>query len=145
MDWKKEAAEKLKALEAKRTALKNIPLERKRLESVMEGIRSAGVDGMPVKNGTNRREDRLLGCIMALDELKRTQAQTQEWVDMVSAALSVLTKEEQTVLDRLFICPLNGNLDRLCDELGMERATVYRRRDAALRKFTLAMYGCMES
>ncbi len=103
------------------------------------------MDGMPVNNCTNRREDRLLGCIMALDELKRTQAQTQEWVDMVSAALSVLTKEEQTVLDRLFICPLNGNLDRLCDELGMERATVYRRRDAALRKFTLAMYGCMES
>lgn len=36
-------------------------------------------------------------------------------------------------------------MDRLCEELGLEKATVYRRRDAALRHFTLALYGVTES
>lgn len=145
MDWKKEATDKLKDYEAKKSALYNIPMERERLQCVMEGIRSAGVDGDPVKGSTTRREDRLLGCIVKLDELERTEKQTKAWVEMVDAGLRVLNEEERLVLDRMLICPLHGNLDRVCDELGMERATVYRRRDAALRKFTLALYGGLES
>ena len=30
-------------------------------------------------------------------------------------------------------------------ELGIEKATVYRRRDKALRSFTLALYGGLEN
>ena len=145
MDWKKEATDKLKDYEAKKSALQIIPMERERLQCVMEGIRSASVDGDLVKGSTTRREDRLLGCIVKLDELERTEKQTKAWVEMVDAGLQVLNEEERLVLDRMLICPLHGNLDRVCDELGMERATVYRRRDAALRKFTLALYGSLES
>ncbi len=145
MDWKKEAAEKLKDYEAKKAALRNIPTERERLRCVMEGIRSAGVDGDPVKGSMNRREDRLLGCIVALEELDRTEKQTKAWVDMVDCALRTLNPEERLVLDRMCVCPVQGNLDRLCEELCMERATVYRRRDSALRRFTLALYGSLES
>ena len=145
MDWKREAADKLRDFEARKLALKNLPLERERVRSVMEGIRSAGVDGGPVKNGLNRREDRLLGCMVQLEELDRTEKQNRAWVNMVNTGLSVLTEEERLVLDRLVICPHPGNLDRVCQELAMERATVYRRRDAALRKFTLAMYGELEA
>lgn len=145
MDWKREATDKLRDLEAKRAALRSIPMERERLRCVMEGIRSAGVDGDPVKGSTTRREDRLLGCIVKLEELDRAEKQDRAWVDMVTEGLAVLTDEERLVLDRMVICPLQGNLDRVCDELGMERATVYRRRDSALRRFTLALYGGLES
>lgn len=145
MDWKKEAADKLRDLELKREALRNIPMEKERVRSCMEGIRSAGVDGDPVKGSTNRREERLLGCIVKLDELERQETQARLWVEMVSGALEQLGKEERLVLDRLYICPLKGNVDRLCEELALERASVYRRRDQALRRFTLAMYGGVES
>ena len=145
MDWKKEAMDKLRELEVRKEALRVIPLERKRLRSVLEGIRSAGVDGDPVKGSNCRREDRLLGCIVKLQELDRTERQAKLWVDMVASAMDTLTEEERLVLDRLYICPIKGNVDRLCDELGMERASVYRKRDAALRRLTLAMYGGVES
>ena len=145
MDWKKEATDKLKDYDAKKKALECIPLERERIRCVMESIRSADTDGAPVKGSTTRREDRLLGCIVKLEELERVEMQTKAWVELVNLGLGVLDPEERLVLDRMVICPLQGNLDRLCDELGMERATVYRRRDNALRKFTLALYGGMES
>ena len=32
-------------------------------------------------------------------------------------------------------------MDRLCQELGVEEAAVYRLKNKALRRFTLAMYG----
>ena len=33
----------------------------------------------------------------------------------------------------------------VCEELGVEKAQVYRRRDSALRHFTLCLYGQTES
>jgi hypothetical protein len=40
--------------------------------------------------------------------------------------------------------PERGNIERLCKELGMEASSVYRRRDSALKHFTLAFYGVEE-
>lgn len=145
MDWKKEATEKLRDLEVKKQALRSIPQERERIRCLMEGIRSAGVDGAPVRGSTTKREDRLLGCIMKLQELDRTEKQAHLWVDMVSGALDKLEAEERKVLDRLYVCPVKNGVDALCEEMAVERATVYRRRDGALRRFTLAMYGGVES
>ena len=42
------------------------------------------------------------------------------------------------------IHPAQGNVDRLCEELGIEKAMVYRRKEFALRKFTIALYGAVE-
>ena len=36
-------------------------------------------------------------------------------------------------------------MDRLCTELGMEQSSIYRKRDEALRHFTVAMYGFSET
>ncbi|MCD7860112.1 MAG: hypothetical protein LUH51_08170 [Firmicutes bacterium] len=38
-----------------------------------------------------------------------------------------------------------GNVDRLCGDLACEQSTVYRKRDKALRHFTIALYGLTES
>ena len=48
------------------------------------------------------------------------------------------------ILDRFYIHPARGNAGRLCEELCMERANVYRRKDQALRRFTMALYGWEE-
>ena len=65
--------------------------------------------------------------------------------DDTAAALAVLDEEERHILDRFYIHRANGNVERLCDELHVEVATVYRRRDKALRHFTLALYGVVET
>ena len=46
----------------------------------------------------------------------------------------------------MFIHRGKGNVERLCEELNIENPPgVYKRKDRALRKFTLAMYGVTES
>ena len=145
MNWKREAIDKLKNYEAHREALENIPKEIKRLESAYAGIRSATTDGTPVSGGGNTREDSMLSNIVHRDELKRRLKEARLWVVQVDKALAVLDDEERLVLDRFYIHRAKGNVGELCERLNVEQATVYRKRDSALRRFTIALYGVTET
>lgn len=145
MNWKFEAIEKLKQYEAKKQALTSIPEEIARLESEMRSIRSATADGSPVNGGGSGREDMILSNIVHREELERSLEQAKKWVAMVDGGLEILSAEERLILDRFYIHPATGNVDRLCGELAVEKPTVYRRKDAALRRFTVCLYGCTEN
>lgn len=145
MNWKYEAIEKLKEYSAKKQSLKSIPVEMARLESAMRSIRSATADGTPVSGGGSGREDMMLSNIVHREELARSLEQAKKWVALVDSGLEILTDDERKILDRFYISPAKGNVDRLCEELGVEKAQVYRRRDSALRHFTLCLYGQAES
>ena len=67
------------------------------------------------------------------------------WVAQVDKALAVLDDEERLVLDRFYIHRAKGNVGDLCERLNVEQATVYRKRDSALRRFTIALYGVTET
>ena len=62
-------------------------------------------------------------------DLKRDVERAMEWLD----------DDEQMIIEMLYIVPKTGNVERICQELGIEKATVYRRRDKALRKLGLIM------
>lgn len=142
MDWKQEAIDKLRDYEAHKKALDNIPLELERLGAAYTGIRAARVDGTPRAGSSgNRREDAMLSNIVHRDELKRRLKEARLWVAQVDKALSVLDDEERLVLDRFYIHRAKGAIEDLCGRLHVEQATVYRKRDSALRRFTLALYG----
>ena len=53
----------------------------------------------------------------------------------VERALEQLSPEEQRILELTMIVPNVGNLEELCAELGVEKSTIYRRRDKALARF----------
>lgn len=144
MNWKQEAIEKLKKLEAMQQSLENIPQEIKRLEIAAVSLRGAAADRTPVKGGGNCREDALLDSIVHRQELERNREQAAQWVNVTHNALSALTMEEKLILTRLYIRPEKGALERLNGELEVEKSSLYRRRDAALRKFTMALYGVDE-
>lgn len=145
MNWKREAIDKLKNYEAHREALENIPKEIRRLESAYAGIRSATTDGTPVSGGGNTREDSMLSNIVHRDELKRRLKEARLWVAQVDKALSVLEDEERLVLDRFYIHRAKGNVGELCERLNLEKTAVYDRRDKALRRFTIALYGVTDT
>ena len=144
MDWKREAIDKLRCYAARKNALVSIPQEIRELEDAFAGIRSATTDGTPVHGGGSSREDMLLSNIAHRDELERSLRQAKDTVAIVDSGLAVLDDSERKVLDRFYIHPAQGNVDRLCEELGIEKATVYRRKEFALRKFTIALYGAVE-
>ena len=145
MNWKREAVDKLKNYEAHKQALESLPKEIRRLESTYIGIRSATTDGTPISGGGSTREDSMLSNIVHRDELKRRLKEARLWVAQVDKALAVLDDEERLVLDRFYIHRAKGNVGELCERLNVEQATVYRKRDSALRRFTIALYGVTET
>lgn len=144
MDWKREAADKLRKYQAKKEALRSIPEEIRMYEEMFNGIRSASADSTPVAGGGSTQEDMLLSNIAHREELKLAMNQARRWVSIVDRGLATLPEDERLILDRFYIHPAKGNVERLCGELGIEKASVYRRRDAALQHFTIALYGATE-
>lgn len=145
MNWKREAADRLRGYEAQKQALESIPMELRRLESACTGLRSAAADRAPVSGGGEGREDALLSNIVHRDELKRRLKEARLWVAQVDKALSVLDDEERLVLDRFYIHRTKDSVGELCDRLNLEKTAVYDRREKALRHFTIALYGITES
>ncbi len=144
MNWKQEAVDKLRRFDAMRLSVKNIPAEIQRLELEAKAIRSSRTDGVRVRTTANA-EDNLLSNLVKRQELQQSFEQADLWLQTVCRGLSSLNPEEKLILQRLYICPEKGGVDRLCQDLGVEQSTVYRKRDQALQRFTLSMYGSLES
>lgn len=145
MNWKEEATEKLRKYDAMRTATENIPQELQRLELSARAIRASGVDSPKVCSSRNRREEQLLNNIVHRQELRWALENAKSWVKTTDHALSALSPEDRLVLSRLYVYPEKGAIDRLCQDLGVEQSSIYRRRDRALRNFTTALYGSIEN
>ena len=81
----------------------------------------------------------------ARQELERSLKQTKLWVKSVNAALRVLQQDERRILERFYIRPVQGAAERLSSELGKDVKTIYSKKDRALYKFTVALYGLTEN
>lgn len=145
MNWRTEAAEKLRSYETMRAALGNLSREIGRLEAEFKAIGSPVFSGAAGGKDLRSREDSMMNNIVRRQELQWSLDQAQLWMQSVDAALHTLAPEEQGILHRLYIQPKSGAMEQLCDQLHLEKSSVYRKRDQALRKFTLAMFGATES
>ncbi len=140
MNWKEEAADKLRRYDAMRLAVTNIPEELERLEQEAGSLR--GADPSKTRIISSKCQDSILiNNLVRRGELASNFNQAQSWLRTTNRALEALTPEERLVLHRLYICPERGALERLCCELGVEQSSIYRKRDKALHRFTMALYG----
>lgn len=145
MNWKTEAVEKLRRYEAMQRSIVNIPQELRRLEAESTALKSGLAARPSGSRNIRRREDFLMDNLVARQQLQWSLDQAQNWTQTVGRALSTLAPEEQLILQQLYILPHTGALEQLCEKLGVEKSSVYRRRDKALQKFTLGLYGAEES
>lgn len=145
MDWKQEAIDKLRNYEARRADMEVILRDLERLEAAYTGIRAARLDGMPRSgsSASNREED-MVGSITRRDDLRRKLTEARLWVEIVEGGLSILDDEDRLTLHYCYIHKVKGAINELCERLNVEQATVYRKRDIALRRFTIALYGPLE-
>ncbi len=140
MNWKNEAIEHLTRYPAMSRAVENIPKEIRMLEKDCTDLKAVRTDR--VRSTTaGPRDDHMICNMIKREELKRSLEVARLWVDTTEDALSVLPPDEKLVLQRMYISPERGVLNRLCGELGVEQSSVYRKRDHALYRFTMALYG----
>lgn len=52
----------------------------------------------------------------------------------MEAALDTLGEDEREIIEKMLIRPVPGAVEKLCEMLCVEKSSVYRRRDKALRK-----------
>ena len=145
MNWRNEAIDKLHRYDLMRNALQNIPDEIARLKAEAMAIRSASANSFFVKGGGGDREDARINNLVRRHELEETLRQVRQWLNVTDRALLALKDDERLILQRLYLYPQKGAIDRLCNELGLEQSSVYRKRDQALSRFTVAIYGFLET
>ena len=132
---------RLRSLENERRALVNIPERIRMLEMDFGAIRAATTDGDPVSGGTNRREEMLLENIAERDELKRNLAVTRREVRQIEGALDTLSREERAVIEKFYIDRPPDHISRLCEELHIEKAQIYRIKDRAMIHLARQLFG----
>ncbi len=145
MNWKTEAMEKLCRYDAMRQSVINLQEEIRRLEQEAYSIRGMNLDKAQVRKRGSGKEDMLLSNLVHRQELSAALEQAGLWLQITDRALAALTPEEKLILHRFYVYPERGGVDRLCDQLQVEQSSIYRKRDKALRKFTYALYGILES
>lgn len=144
-DWKISAIEKLKQYEVKRQALEIIPMQIAEIESTMTSIRS-GANIAPVSGGKSTgKENMLLSCIVQKEELQRNLDRVKLWIEFMDKGLNILNPDERKLLDRFYITGGRRAAEDLAGEFAADVKTIYAWKDRALRKFTIALYGCVES
>ena len=145
MQWKEEAIEKLKRYKAMQTALKTIPEQICMLQASAASLRSPSAPKVGGSSNVRGREDALISNLAEQQELEWSLARVQQWMAVMHRGFDALTPEEIVILQKMYLFPERGAVDKLCSDLGVEQATVYRKRDKALRRFTVAMYGFPET
>lgn len=141
MDWKREAEEKLRRYDAMRAAVASIPQEIRRLQIAAYSLRGLGNEQGTNSKNLRSEEDQMLDNLAYQQELKWKLEQAKKWLDVTERAMKCLNWEDRQILDRLYVRADKGGLENLCRELGVEKSSIYRRRDQALNRFTTALYG----
>ncbi len=141
MNWKQEAIEQLTKYEAMVASTKNLPEQIQQLEADVKSLRARSMEVVSAGKSSGPTDDRIINNIIKREQLKNSYENSISWVRVTDRAMSVLAPEEQTILEHMYIRPQKGVVSMLCESLGLEQSSVYRRRDQALYRFTVAMYG----
>jgi hypothetical protein len=144
-DWEKDAINELKYYESRQMALENMALNIRSMELRQTAIRSASADSTPVAGGGNGWEQNQLDLMIKIEKERNNLEADRLQCARIRRALAALAPEERRVLELFYIHPGRGAAERLSEELNISVPNVYRKRDAALYRFTVSLHGCRES
>ena len=143
MNWKKEAENDLKNLEARRAAVENMAEKIEILEDKYVSMKGLSND-TPVMGGQSQMEFHLINNIVERERLKNNISVVRRLIEMTEKGLAGLDERQRMVLDGFFIHRASDYIDRLCSALYIEKSQLYRIKDEAIYRFTLTMYGIVD-
>ena len=143
LDKRRGAVQAVKDYGSMRFIIENTDGEIKNVYSGMAGIGSPGMDGMPHAHELKAGEERLVSGIDEIDVLKERYRQAMEYMDWFVPAWESLTDDERYVLRTFYEGNDCGDLtvDDIAEHFRIERASAYRRKNRALEKLTILLYG----
>lgn len=145
LNWQKEAINDLRCHEKRKAAMESLADEIRELRSRTYGSSAPAADAVPVQGGTSTAEGRWIAAIDELERKKEAYRITKRQVDAVERGLAVLDEQQRMVLNVFFVNRVQGGADYLVEKLNLERTRIYELRETALRNFTIARYGVVET
>ena len=126
----------------RRSAISNLQQRISELDADMSRLQAVKFDGISVQGKKSTLEERLAAVIDEKTELVERLRKTKAQRRRIEKALEMLTPEEQEILKKFYIERVDGETKMdLCDELGIERSELYRRKDRALDRLEFVLYG----
>ncbi len=136
MDWKICAIDDLRRYKHVKVGILN---SKDRL-SVVNGIIN-DLRKQSDKKGRSLRDTKLLDAVMEAKLLRRNISAAESTMRIVERGLDSLSDDERALLEKFFMQSHPKSASSISKELGYSLRSLYRARDQALEKFTLAMYG----
>lgn len=131
----------LKNLEAKRSSLTHMQEEIQTLKLEETAIKATDYDKISVSGGENHQEDKLITNIAKREELEANYVITLRQVEELDSLLSELNKDEQLILERMFIKRERNAAESLAVTLNYEVRRIYQKKDEALRNMARRRFG----
>lgn len=101
-------------------------------------------DGMPSVHHPQAGEERIVASIDKIDVLKERLRQALEYMSWFRPAWNELTEDEQFVLSEFYMIEDQRQTDavsNICDYFKIERSSAYNKKNRALERLTLLLYG----
>ncbi len=140
LDKRRGAAQAVRDYRIMKRNIENTPDDIKAKYGKMVGVGSPNVDGMPHAHDPKAGEERIVNGIEEIDVMKERYRQALEFMDWYLPAWNNLNEDEQFVL-RTFYRDGYGAAEEIANRYQIERASAYRRKNRALDKLTLLLYG----
>ena len=110
----------------------------------MEGIGSPNFSGLPGAHNPQASEERIVKAIDEIDVLKERYRQALEYMDWFMPAWEELSDDERFVLEEFYWEKEDSQTDAvyaICEHFSIERSSAYNKKNRALDKLTLLLYG----
>jgi len=143
LDKRSAAVDALKDYDSMAFIIANTSNEIKNTRDDMGSIRSPQFDGMPRTHNPQAGEERILKNIEEIDILQERYRQAVEYMEWFKPAWEELSSEERYVLGTFYRDEggQTGAVYEICSQLNVERSTAYNRKNRALAKLAVLLYG----
>lgn len=140
-DW---LVPRLVHLEEHRAFLENVPQRISDLRHRVELINASRPDKISVMSSSRDPDEAIINSIMERQELEISESIIRSDVAWLESGLAKLTPDERMILERFYIRRRKDYLERLTEDLHVERSEVYRLKDQALRRLARLLVGRVE-
>lgn len=146
VDYLKASVRLLQRKRMIKTAMQALQSRIDFLEDELTACRVSSYDSIREEDArTSDMEDRRLAILARLDEVRSRFRALHEQMEQIERGYSVLTPYQRDVLDTFFATEERYCADKLCERYYKERSQIYRDRKKAIQRFSLAVFGCMET
>ena len=141
LDKKSAAADAVKDYGSMKFIIEHTDDEIKAAYEKMGGISSPQFDGMPHAHNPHAAEDRMAEGMDEISVLRERYREAVEFMGWFKPAWEELTEDERYVLECFYMGADGPAVSAVCERFQIERNSAYRRKNRALSKLSVMLYG----